>query len=173
MIVINVPAKHSGGGSVDWSNTMIFRSGVLRGNWILTALQNFVQCIFGRIVKHTRPIEWCLSVHPLDVYILVNLCVKVGIFRSYHWLQKLVLWRWHHQDAHWQVSGRHHCRGFFLGGGKDLKADSRYSTGNQLCPFFSRHISLLIWSRLCSKPAGNSWHLCSISHIGTSMTFCP
>ena len=26
---------------------------------------------------------------------------------------------------------------------------------------------------LCSQPAGNSWHLGSISHIGTSMMFCP
>ena len=47
-----------GWGYVDWSDTVRFRSGVLRGNWILTvsAYKNFVICIFGRIEKHFRPI---------------------------------------------------------------------------------------------------------------------
>ena len=59
------------------------------------------------------------------------------------WLQKQVLWRWHHQDA-W-VSGGQHFRGFC---GKGFPADSRYSNGNNLCPSSSRHISVLIWSRI-------------------------
>ena len=59
------------------------------------------------------------------------------------WLQTQVLWRWHHKDA-W-VSGRQHFRGFC---GKGFPADSRYSNGNKLCPSSSRHISLLIWSRI-------------------------
>ena len=55
-----------------------------------------------------------------------------------HWLQKQVLWRWHHQYA-W-VSGRQNFHGFC---GKGFPADSRYFNGNQLCPSSSRHISLL------------------------------
>ena len=59
------------------------------------------------------------------------------------WHQTQVLWRWHNQHA-W-VSGRQHFRGFC---GKVFPADSRYSNGNKLCPSSSRHISLLIWSRI-------------------------
>ena len=54
--------------------------------------------------------------------------------------------RWHHQDA-W-VSDSQNFRILFLFCGKDFPADSRYSDGNKLCPSSSRHISLLIWSRI-------------------------
>ena len=58
------------------------------------------------------------------------------------------------------VSGRQHLCGFC---GNGFPADSRYSNGNKLCPSLSRHISLLIWSRInttfCSQPGENSWRL--------------
>ena len=41
-----------------------------------------------------------------------------------------------------------------------------------LADIFSTHMKQNLYS-LCSQPAGNSWHLGSISHIDTSMTFCP
>ena len=44
-----------------------------------------------------------------------------------------------------RVSGRQRFRGFC---GKGFTADSRYSNGNKLCPSSSRHIYLLIWSRI-------------------------
>ena len=56
-----------------------------------------------------------------------------------------------------------------------FSADSRYSNGNQLCPSSSRH-KLFLYSymkqNLCSlysQPTRNSWHVGSISHIGTSI----
>ena len=68
---------------------------------------------------------------------------------------------------------RQHFRGFC---GKCFPADSRHSRGTNCAPFSSRHISLLIWSRiysLCFQPAGNSKNLGSILYIDTLMMFCP
>ena len=53
----------------------------------------------------------------------IQMSTSIGSRRSIlcegtHWLQKQVLWRWHHQDA--RVSGRRHFRGFC---GKSFPAD--------------------------------------------------
>ena len=79
-------------------------------------------------------------------------------FVKEHYASKKVLWRWHHQDA-W-VSGRQHFRGFC---GKAFPADSRHSYGNQLYPSSSRHISLLIWSRIYAVFALNRQKTVGIS----------
>ena len=63
--------------------------------------------------------------------------------------------------------------------GKGFPADSRYSNGNNLCPSSSRHISLLIWSRIYIVFALNREETVGVSvqfhtqvHC-TSMMFCP
>ena len=58
------------------------------------------------------------------------------------------------------ASGRQPFHGFC---GKVFPADSRYSNGNQLCPSSSRHISLLIWSRIYTVFALNRQEIFGIS----------
>ena len=43
---------------------------------------------------------------------------------------------------------------------------------NMIPTYFSTHMKQKSHC-LCSQPAGNSWHLGSISQIGTSIMFCP
>ena len=61
--------------------------------------------------------------------------------------------------------------GFYFG--KGLQADSRYSIGNQLCPFFA---DIFLYSYE-EDFALNRQETVGISvqflHIGTSMMFCP
>ena len=58
------------------------------------------------------------------------------------------------------VSGRQNFRGFC---GKGFPSDSWYSNGNKLCPSSSRHISLLIWSRIYTVFALNREEIVGVS----------
>ena len=98
-----------GGGSVDWSDTMRFRWGVLRGNWILTvtAYKTFSSVFWPdwKTLRAYRMMSVCLSIRPTSTF----------------WLTFALKLEFSQESGHTIFSG------FFLSKKKDSDSKNKYS----------------------------------------------